>query len=53
MRKDQQVVIHCQSGDRATIGYSLLAKHGFKNVKNYSGGMNEWNNAGNEVVKEN
>jgi hydroxyacylglutathione hydrolase len=53
IRKDQQVVIHCQSGDRATIGYSLLAKHGFKNVKNYSGGMNEWNNAGNEVVKEN
>lgn len=53
IRKDQQVVIHCQSGDRATIGYSILAKHGFKNVKNYSGGMNEWNQSGNEVVKEN
>lgn len=39
---DQPVVIHCQSGDRATIGYSLLKKHGFKNVKNFSGGMNEW-----------
>jgi hydroxyacylglutathione hydrolase len=53
IKKDQQVVIHCQSGDRATIGYSILAKHGFKNVKNYSGGMNEWNQSGNEVVKEN
>lgn len=53
IKKDQQVVIHCQSGDRATIGYSILAKHGFTNVKNYSGGMNEWNQSGNEVVKEN
>ena len=53
INKDQQVVIHCQSGDRATIGYSLLAKHGFKNVKNYAGGMNEWTGSGQEVVKEN
>ena len=53
IKKDQQVVIHCQSGDRATIGYSILAKHGFKNVKNYSGGMNEWSQSGNEVVKDN
>src|SRR5690606_7588152 len=27
--KDKQVVIHCQSGDRATIAYSLLKKYGF------------------------
>ncbi|MEX2235249.1 MAG: MBL fold metallo-hydrolase [Cyclobacteriaceae bacterium] len=53
IKKDQQVVIHCQSGDRATIGYSILAKHGFKNIKNYSGGMNEWTQSGNEVVQEN
>ncbi len=53
IKKDQQVVIHCQSGDRAAIGYSILAKHGFKNVKNYSGGMNEWTESGNAVVKEN
>ena len=53
IKKDQQVVIHCQSGDRATIGYSILAKHGFKNVKNYSGGMNDWSQSGNDVVKEN
>lgn len=53
IKKDQPVVIHCQAGDRASIGYSLLAKHGFKNIKNYSGGMNEWINAGNPVVTEN
>lgn len=51
--KDKQIVIHCQSGDRATIATSLLAKNGFKNVKNYSGGMNEWVNKGNAVFSEN
>lgn len=40
--RDQEVVIHCQAGDRATIAYSLLRHHGFDNVKNYSAGMKEW-----------
>jgi hydroxyacylglutathione hydrolase len=52
VKKDQQVVIHCQGGDRSTIAYSILAKHGFKNVRNYSGGVNEWVNSGNPVVTE-
>jgi hydroxyacylglutathione hydrolase len=50
IRKDRKVVIHCQGGDRAAIGYSLLAKNGFDNVLNYSGGVNEWVNTGNPVV---
>lgn len=52
IRKDQQVVIHCQAGDRSAIGYSLLYKHGFRNVKNYSGGINEWVSRGNSLVRE-
>lgn len=52
IRKDQQVVIHCQAGDRSAIGYSLLYKHGFKNVKNYAGGISEWVNQGKPVVTE-
>lgn len=40
--KDKQVIIHCQGGDRSAIAYSILAGNGFKNVKNFSGGMNEW-----------
>jgi hydroxyacylglutathione hydrolase len=40
--KDKQIVIHCQGGDRAAIGYSVLEKAGFQNIKNYSAGMNEW-----------
>ncbi len=47
--KEKKVVIHCQGGDRSSIGYSLLAKNGFKNVVNYPGGINEWVNAGNPV----
>ncbi len=48
--KDKKVIIHCQSGDRAAIGYSILAKNGYKNVVNFSGGMNEWVNEGEPVV---
>ena len=47
--KDKKVVIHCQSGDRATIGYSLLASAGYSNVLNYSASMNEWMAMGNAV----
>lgn len=50
--RDKQVVIYCQGGDRATIGYSLLVRNGFTNVKNYSASMNEWVNKGNPVVTE-
>lgn len=51
-KKDKQIVIHCQGGDRTAIAYSFLAKNGIK-VKNYSAGMNEWVNTGNPVVTEN
>lgn len=50
--RDKPVVIYCQGGDRATIGYSLLVRNGFTNVKNYSASMNEWSAQGNPVVTE-
>ncbi len=40
--RKKMTVIYCQSGDRATIAYSILRKNGFENVKNYSGGMKLW-----------
>ncbi|MDH4058210.1 MAG: rhodanese-like domain-containing protein, partial [Cyclobacteriaceae bacterium] len=52
IQKDNPVVIYCQAGDRASIGYSILKKHGFKNVKNYLGGVGEWVNKGNPVVTD-
>jgi len=51
IRKDKNVVIHCQGGDRSSIAYSLLAKEGFTNITNYSTGMNEWVAKGNAVVQ--
>ncbi len=48
--KDKNVVVFCQGGDRATIGYSLLAGKGFKNISNYSPSMNEWIAQGNPIV---
>lgn len=40
--KDKQVVIHCQSGGRAAIAESILARNGVKNTKVFLGGMEEW-----------
>lgn len=48
--KTKKVMIHCQGGDRASIGYSILAKNGFNNIVNYSPGMNEWISSGQSVV---
>lgn len=50
LSRDKQMVIYCQSGDRAAIGYSILRKNGFTHVKNYSGGMSEWLKNGYPVV---
>ena len=49
--KYKQIVIHCQSGDRSAIANSILARNGFPNVKNYSGGMKEWTTNNEAVVK--
>jgi hydroxyacylglutathione hydrolase len=50
VRRDGEVVILCQGGDRATIGCSLLAKAGYRNLKNYAGSMNDWLGKGYPVV---
>ncbi len=47
--KDKKLVIHCQAGDRASIGYSILVKNGFTDIANYSPGMSEWIKLGNPV----
>lgn len=40
--RDKEVIIYCQSGDRAAIAYSILRRNGFRKVKNYAGGMKDW-----------
>ncbi len=48
--KNKDVVIHCQSGARAAIAESILARNGVKDVKVYPGGMSEWNTKNEPVV---
>lgn len=49
--RNKQLIIHCQSGARAAIAQSVLAAHGFKDVRNFSGGMAEWANSNNPQTK--
>lgn len=49
--KDKKVIVHCQSGVRAAAAHSILRNHGFDNITVFSGGMNEWQEQENEVVK--
>lgn len=51
INKKEPVIIHCQSGARAAIAYSILVKNGFENILNYSGGINDWVEKKNELVK--
>ncbi|WP_313091786.1 MBL fold metallo-hydrolase [Chryseobacterium flavum] len=51
INKNEPVIIHCQSGTRAAIAYSILVKNGFENILNYSGGINDWVEKKNELVK--
>ncbi len=51
INQDKPVVIHCQSGVRSAMAYSILRKNGFENIINYSGGINEWIAEKNELVK--
>lgn len=41
--KQREVIIHCQSGARAAIAYSVLTANGFDNILNYAGGWADWN----------
>lgn len=50
INKGKKVVIHCQAGDRSSVGYSILAKHGFTNIYNYSPGMSGWLKDGRKVT---
>lgn len=43
INRDRKVVVYCQGGDRSAIAQSILARHGFTNIFNYPGGINEWN----------
>lgn len=49
--RDEEKIVHCQSGDRASIAYSLLLASGVDKLKIYEGGIKEWVEKGNELEK--
>ncbi|MBF0282724.1 MAG: rhodanese-like domain-containing protein [Zetaproteobacteria bacterium] len=49
--KDKPVVVICASGMRSSQAATMLAKAGYGEVYNFSGGMGAWQGAGFSVVK--
>ncbi len=41
-QKNSEVVCLCRSGSRSARACDLLEKKGFRNVKNLTGGINQW-----------
>jgi hydroxyacylglutathione hydrolase len=46
LAKDTEIVVYCDSGYRASIGASLLARAGFSKVSNMPGSWQAWRHAG-------
>jgi len=46
----QPLAVTCASGQRSTLAASLLQKHGFTQLSNVVGGMDEWHKKGIEVA---
>lgn len=40
--KEEEVIIHCRSGKRSMLACLVLDELGFKNTKNLTGGVLEW-----------
>lgn len=49
--RTKELYLHCQSGDRATIAASILAKNEIKDIKIYSASINDWIAKGGILVK--
>ena len=52
IRRDQPVVVQCQSGTRSAIAASLLRADGVENVVNLRGGFSAWREAGLPVERD-
>lgn len=51
IKKDQEIYLICRSGNRSAQAYTILAGMGYKDLKNVTGGMIEWEKAGYKIVK--
>ena len=39
---EKEIVVHCKSGARSAAAKDFMVKQGFKNVRNLTGGVLEW-----------
>jgi rhodanese-related sulfurtransferase len=48
LKPDDEIVVYCTNPEcRASIvSYETLVNHGYKNVRRYSGGIEDWENSG-------
>lgn len=46
LNKDEKLILICSSGNRSSLGTSILAQHGFTNLYNVPGGMTGYSAAG-------
>ncbi|MBK8427367.1 MAG: rhodanese-like domain-containing protein [Lewinellaceae bacterium] len=40
--KNDEIVLHCRSGQRSGMAQSMMQANGFSNVRNLSGGVMAW-----------
>ena len=53
MGQDEEIVVHCESGTRASIAASLLMSRGFTDVSTLAGGFGAWRKAGLPIISDN
>ena len=41
-QKEEEIVIHCRSGQRSGMAQQLMQQSGYTNVRNLTGGVLEW-----------
>ena len=46
LKKEDTIILVCSSGNRSSLGASILGQHGFKNLHNVAGGMTGYSAAG-------
>ena len=48
LNPDDEIIIHCSNPvcPASIIGYQILVRNGYKNVRRYAGGIQDWEEAG-------
>lgn len=52
LKRDEPIVVHCETGTRSSVAASLLMARGFRDVSNLFGGFAAWRKAGLPVTQD-